>query len=145
MEAQTEEVPSSLPLMIPDDEKQIIDSVIMEMAAHVRRLAIQVSSPLKLNSDRAASCEMDEVIAAGFKKLRDGKRIDDIADKLLERIMQVGVGREDPGHTIGMIFIRLYDTMNYIVAWKGKFRGRPHETGIDKEVAREQLRQRKLL
>ena len=145
MEAQAEEIALPPPLPIPEDERRFIDSIIVDMAAHVRRLAIQVPRPLKLNDDAAVCAKMDEVIAAGFKKLRDGKKIEDMADKLLERIMRIGVDQPDPGNTIGMIFIRFYDTMNYIVAWKGKFRGRPHETGIEKEAAREQLRVRKLL
>jgi hypothetical protein len=145
MESQAKEFESPLPLMIPDDERQIIDSVILDMAAHVRRLNVKTDRILKLNDDDIVASKLDDVISAGFKKLRDGKKIEDMADKLLDRIMRVSVDGEDPGGAIGMIFIRFYDTMNYIVAWKGKFRGVPCHMDISKETAREKLRLRKLL
>lgn len=145
VEVRDSSPPQPAPAYVPEHEAKIIDSVIMDMAAHVRRLNVQTEKILRLNDDHVASSLLDKVIATGFEKLRETKKIDDIADKLLERLMKLGDCPDDPGQSIGKLFIRYYDTMSYIVAWKGKFKGKPCDVGIDKEFAREQLRKRKLL
>lgn len=126
------------------DEQRWIDEAIDDMSAHVRRLSLEIERPIKLNDDKDISAKLDVVIANGFKKLRE-KKIDDFADKLLDCLM--GRGRDDdgPGHSLGYLFIRLYNTMEYVVAYKGRWRGKPFESCIPKDEATAQLKARKLM
>ena len=135
--------PPTPPLEVSDKEKEAIDSAIVNMCQRYRRERISVSSPRFVNDDEFACDAIDRVIS---DTLNDLKPIvsEDTAEKLFERLGSIDDWGND-SLQVGIFFIRFFNTMEAMVSFKGKFRGKElRYTKYSKEEAQDIFKERGL-
>ena len=116
--------PPNPSLVLTDSEESSIDEAIARMAKLAPRRGINTNSPRKLNEDTDLYKKIDEIIVEALVAIRP-KVPDDSAEKLFDRLMRVcdDWPNEKERWAIGLVFIRFLDTMNYLVSYRGKYRG----------------------
>jgi hypothetical protein len=130
---------------LSEAERNVIDAAILNMAKSGKRRGAFCSSLVNLRSDKDACKQADELIAETLISImRDVP--DSAGEKLFERISRVldSWSDIDQQRVLGTIFIRFMDTMLYMIAYKGKFRGINRNMSILKEDALAELRIRGL-
>ena len=131
------------PHYISDVEKGIIDLAIENMCQRYRRERILVERPHLVNKDKAACQAIDRIIADALIEIRKGVP-DESAEKLLQRFVTVEDWKND-FLQVGVLSIRFLDTMEALVSFKRKWRGRERKTTkYTKEEALGILRERGL-
>lgn len=145
MEETNEHLDPPPPLSISDEERDHIDSAIVWMANEGTRMGLKCVrlSDVHTHDDLGSSC--DSLVSEALTKL-SRKIKSDPAEKLLDRMARVVDSWKDDEsqRVLGMIFVRLTDTMHYMVAYKGKFRGVDRKPSIPKSEALSVLRLRGL-
>jgi hypothetical protein len=163
---EVEELPPLPPPQpLTEAEQKAIDEVIDEMRYEAKLLDLKskVSRPVFINvgwecrfprSDVEACEKLDDIIAKAFDKLRQQK-IDDFSEKLYDRLMKRaldgqasvndGHGVPDGDFGLGILSIRLMNTMEYVVARKKSYRGVPVKPYFDDKTTITELKARKLL
>jgi len=135
---------SRTPLQLSSGEEKQIDDAIDYMATRVRRLGISFDRMYEINDRKSVYKEIDKVIADVFSGLRK-KKIVDFAEKLFDRLGSRSLKEEDPMAEMNISHYRLMDTMEYVVAFKGAFRGEKIESRMSKADAKVQLKKRGLM
>lgn len=133
------------PLPVSDSEMVAIDAAIEKLAKVAPRRGVSTDSPRTLNEDKSLCGKIDELIVEALVSIR-GKVKDDSAEKLFERLSRVcdGWSNETEGRALGLVFIRFMDTMEYLVSYRGKFRGKTRATKYSKDEAHRGLKERGL-
>ena len=134
------------PLPTTEDERAAIDEIIQDVPARMRRHAIAFDRVRSMSKAPEHLAKLDKLIVDILKELKP-KVPDDVAEKLFDRVMTLSVVEEydDKQGSIGILGYRLMDSMQCMVAIKGKFRGRECKSIYDKKHATEQLKLRGLL
>lgn len=116
----------SLPLT--EDETKAVDDAITIMVKLYRRRKIEVERPRFLNKEEKACKEIDKLIAETLRALKKDVKVEP-AEKLFDRLATVSMAcrDEDESWVMGCLFIRFMDTMEYMVSFKKKYRGRERE------------------
>lgn len=132
------------PLPVTAAEEELLDSSIRSMAARFHQEGVKVERPRFVCRNEAACVAIDKIVADEMWSLR--KMVpEDTAEKLFERIGKVSLDWGDDTLAVGAILIRYWDTMEAMVSFKRKFRGKYREhCKHTKEEALEILRQRGL-
>lgn len=138
--------PPTPPLPLTAKEEKAIDDAIDIMAKLFKRRRIEVERARFVNKEKKPCKAIDKLLA---ETLLDLKRDvpEEPAEKLFDRLSTVSLNCEDEDRALvlGTIFIRFMDTMEYMVSFKGKFRGRARERSkYTKKEALEALRKRGL-
>lgn len=112
------------PLPISDEEMVAIDGAIAKIAKIARRRGVSTDSVRTLNEDADLCRNIDELIVEALTSLRPKVKTDS-AEKLFERLMDVcdSWEDEDGARSLGLVFVRFMDTMEYLSSYRGKFRG----------------------
>jgi hypothetical protein len=112
------------PLPVSDEELVAIDAAIAKIAKIARRRGVSSDSVRNLGEDKDLCRSIDELIVEALTSLRP-KVKSDSAEKLFERLMEVCDSWEDKGQaeSLGLVFVRFMDTMEYLASYRGKFRG----------------------
>lgn len=140
-----EEIAPTPPLPVSEAELKHIDEAIAQMVKIGRRRSITTPRlrPSFIMEDVDLCKRTDEVIAEGLTSL---KRLvpDDTGEKLFERIAKVvdGWTDHDEQTTLAVIFFRLMDSMRFMIAYRGKFRGKERKSSLSKSDALAELKQR---
>jgi hypothetical protein len=133
------------PLPLTEAELKNIDEAIAQMVKIGRRRSITAARlRYSLIMEDVDLCKRtDELIAETLTAL---KRIvpDDTGEKLFERISKVvdGWADVDEQNTLAIIFYRLMDSMRFMVAYRGKFRGKERKSSMSKSEALAELKER---
>jgi hypothetical protein len=135
VEAVTEtEIPPTPALPITDDERNAIDNAIAGMALVGRGRGVYHERPrpseILMNEELCKAT--DKLIAEVLTSVRKVVP-EDTAEKFFERMSKVAV-----------IFFRLLDTMRFLVAYRGKFRGKARTSSMSKDDALAELKVRGL-
>ena len=142
----TDSAPRSTPLTVSKDDEKLIDEAILQMVKMSRRRSISIPvlrSALVL-ADSDLCHRIDELLAEAMISLK--RLVEDAGEKLYERMDKVIDEWEDVDEqrALGIIFFRFMDTMRYMTAFKGKFRGYPRKYNISKDQALVELESRGL-
>lgn len=141
---KTEEATSPPRYAITDEEKIAFESEYERIGIETAREEISVRSPqwfhLAFNKD--ACSKIDPIISKCFDRLR-AKKIDDFAEKFLD--YAVSQDNSSDNGNLALACVRLLDTVECIIALKGKFRGRSCSTKYTRQAAMDELRARKLM
>ena len=145
-DAASMRVPGADPLPLADGEAAAIDKMISEVPAAMRRHAVLFASPRRMNDEPKTLGRLDKLIVAMLSALKKDVP-NDVAEKLFDRMMTHSVAGQDgdPHNDVGVMCYRLFDSMQCMVAIKGKFRGKESRSTYSKSYATEQLRVRGLL
>ena len=146
MEAEAEVQPTpSLPLA--DYERGAIDAAIETMAKIGRGRAVYAEKPrpgeILANDELCAAT--DELIAETLTSVRKVVS-DDTAEKFFDRMSKVVDDWKDRDEqmTLAVIFFRLMDTMRFLIAYRGKYRGKTRTSSMSKDEALAELKIRGL-
>lgn len=134
-------------LPITEQECKHIDEAINFMVLNIDRLNLEIDEPIwnRLQYNADACAKVDALIAPAFANLR-AKKIDDFAEKLLDRLTYRSIVMDEHSRSLGILGTRVLDDMECIVALKGKYRGKPCTSSVyNKTTANENLRKRGLL
>lgn len=116
-------VVEKLPLS-PEEQKAIDEAIGIMVRLFIKRECTAPAKVQKINKDPLVYHPVDELIAETLRSLK--KDVPDRpAEKLFDRICAAKAADGDEEHALAVIYVRLMDTMNCIVAVKGEFRGRP--------------------
>jgi len=137
----------SQPLPVSAAELRALDMAIESMARVGKRQQFTCVSLIGVrNGNDAELCKRaDELISNTLTSLkREG--IDEVAEKLFERLIKVIDKWGDPEEQLilGVVYMRFIDTMQYLIAFKRKFRGLDRGSCISKNDALDELRLRGL-
>ena len=141
--------PPTPPLPITEKEEKALDRTIARLAkVYVDRGISPSASFRHINNDGVACADIDALIVQSLQALRPDVPVEP-AEKLFERMSKVIDGwAKEPAEeldALGYIYMRLFDSMRYMVAYKAKFRGKAMErTEFSKEDALRVLRERGL-
>jgi hypothetical protein len=133
------------PLPVSELEVAAIDAAILQMAKLGRRRGVTCTSLRQVRDDEDLCKRTDEMISETFTSLK-GAVPDDAAEKFFERLSRIvdGWADRDEQMTLGIVFVRLMDTMRYFIAYKQKFRGVARKSSISKGDALAELKVRGL-
>lgn len=140
--------PSS-PLLLSSGEERALESAIRNMAKRFRRESIPLDNIREaLKSQEPGHVwihkALDKIVADTLTSLK----IDipeEPAEKLFDRLGRVSADWGDDAGAVGVLFYRYYDTMEAMVSYKKKFRGKElRHFKYTKEEALQVLRQRGL-
>ena len=146
METVTEVAPTP-PLPISDDERNAIDSAIAGIALVGKGRGVYHDRPRP--SEILANDELcrstDRLIAEVLTSVKKAVP-DDTAEKFYERMAKVVDDWKDRDEqmTLAVVFFRLMDTMRFLIAYRGKFRGKARTSSMSKEEALAELKVRGL-
>jgi hypothetical protein len=148
VEAVTEtEIPPTPALPITDDERNAIDNAIAGMALVGRGRGVYHERPrpseILMNEELCKAT--DKLIAEVLTSVRKVVP-EDTAEKFFERMSKVVDDWKDYDEqmTLAVIFFRLLDTMRFLVAYRGKFRGKARTSSMSKDDALAELKVRGL-
>jgi len=137
--------PPTPPLPVSDEEVEALDRAIASMAVVSRRRGINTDKPRRLNEDAGLCKKIDEIIVESLVSLR-GQVSEDSAEKLFDRMSKVVDDWENESErwSLGLVFIRFMDTMEYLVSYRGKYRGKERRTKYTKKEGHRGLKERGL-
>jgi hypothetical protein len=133
------------PLPVTEKELAAMDSIIAKMAKVGCERGIWAETLRGIRENHELLSKTDELISEALTGLKKDVK-DDAAEKFFERLSKVVDNWSDPDEqmTLGVVFIRLMDTMIYFVAYKQKFRGVERKSSITKAEALAVLKERGL-
>lgn len=146
MEAMTETAHTSA-LPLTDKERDAIDSAIAGMALVGKGRGVYWERPrpseILLKEDLCQAT--DKLIAEVLTSVRKAVP-DDTAEKFFERMAKVVDDWQDKDEqlTLAVVFFRLMDTMRFLIAYRGKFRGKARTSSMSKDDAFAELKVRGL-
>jgi len=137
--------PPTPPLGVTEAESKALDAVIRSMTRRLGRENLQIGSPRRdIENHEWIRKAIDKVLAEGLTSLK----IDvpnDPAEKLFDRLGKVSTDWGDDADAVGILFYRYFDTMEAMVSYKRKFRGKTlKHLKYTKEEALKILRERGL-
>jgi len=111
------------PLPVTDVESKCLDSAIADMVSVANEREIRADSLIYSSLDKDLCRNLDVLISETLTKLKKSVPVSP-AEKLFERMTTTLDSRQSSGDkTLGLIFIRYLDTMEYMVSFHKKFRG----------------------
>lgn len=132
-------------LHVPERELKLIDEAILQMVKIGRRNSVTADRlrPSLIMADVELCKRTDDVIAEALISLKRTVP-DDTGEKLFERISRVVDDWRDRDEqtTLAVIFFRFMDSMRYMIAFRGKFRGKPRKSSVSKDEALAELKLR---
>jgi hypothetical protein len=131
---------------LTEEEEKAVDGAIEIMVRLFRRRRITVKRPRYLNDEKEACKAIDKLLAETLTNLKREVPVEP-AEKLFDRLGKISMDckDDDEAWTMGCIFIRFMDTMNYMVSFKRKYRGRERKhVQYTKKEALDALRERGL-
>lgn len=133
------------PLPVSEKELEAIDNAIDSAAKAGKERGVTCTTLREVHESPGLCRRTDELIAETLTSLRKGVP-DDTAEKFFERLTKVVDHWKDRDEQmiLGVVFIRLMDTMTYFVAYKQKFRGVARTSSISKADALAVLKERGL-
>jgi hypothetical protein len=133
-----------LPIPITESEGKVIDASVASMVKRFQHDGIKVERPRFVCQEEAPCKALDEIIASTLWALRH-EVPHETAEKLLQRLGSISPESDEDALAVGVFFIRFMDTMEAMVSYKRRYRGRPRERcKYTKDEALEILRQRGL-
>lgn len=133
------------PLPVSEAELKYIDDAIAHMVKVGRRQSITAPRIRYqvIMSDADLLKRTDELLAETLTSLK--RQVpDDTGEKLFERITKVvdGWADHDEQNTLAVIFYRLMDSMRFMIAYRGKYRGIERKSSMTKSEALAELKLR---
>lgn len=105
---------------VTSEESRYLDDAIAEMVGVARSRDVRTDSLIYILLDNKLCRKLDVIISETLFKLK-AKVPEDSTDKLFDRILST---LDEVGdRVLGIIFVRYLDTMEYMVSFRGKFRG----------------------
>ena len=146
METVTE-IPPTPSLPISDDERNAIDNAIagMGLVGKGRGVYHDRPRPSEILANEELCKSTDKLIAEVLTSIRKSVP-EDTAEKFFERMAKVVDDWKDREEqlTLAVIFFRLMDTMRFLIAYRGKFRGKARSSSMSKDEALAELKVRGL-
>jgi hypothetical protein len=105
---------------VTSEEGLALDGAVGRMINLARERGVEADSLLYVLLDSKLCRKLDIIIAETLFKLKV-KVPEDSTDKLFDRMMSTL--DEYGNRTLGILFVRYLDTMEYMVSFRGKFRG----------------------
>lgn len=133
------------PLPVSESELKALDAAISHVAKIGKERGVTCETLRGVGENGGLCRRADELIAETLTSLRKGVP-EDTAEKFFERLTKVVDDWQDRDEqmTLGVVFVRIMDTMTYFVAYKQKFRGVPRTSSISKTDALAVLKERGL-
>jgi hypothetical protein len=141
------ETPPTPSLPVTDTERDAIDSAIAGMALVGKGRGVYHARPrpseILGNEDLCQAT--DKLIAEVLTSVRKAVP-EDTAEKFYERMAKVVDDWKDHDEqmTLAVVFFRLMDTMRFLIAYRGKFRGKARTSSMSKDEALAELKVRGL-
>lgn len=128
--------------MEAESENIALDVAVGEMVGLSRERGVKADSLIYVLLDKKLCNKLDVIISETLFKLKVKVPIDS-TDKLFDRMMSILDRTSD--RILGILFVRYLDTMEYMVSFRGKFRGVDRESvRYEREEARRALGMRGL-
>lgn len=106
-------------------EDMALDVAVGEMVSLARERGVEADSLIYVLLDSKLCRKLDIIISETLFKLKVQVPVDS-TDKLFDRMMATLDAAGD--RTLGILFVRYLDTMEYMVSFRGKFRGADRES-----------------
>lgn len=127
---------------VTSEESTALDSAIASMVGMAHERGVKIDSLVRVMLDSGLCRKIDVIISETLFKLKVHVPVDS-TDKLFDRMMTTLDAAGD--RTLGILFVRYLDTMEYMVSFRGKFRGLDRESVMyEREDARKALGRRGL-
>jgi hypothetical protein len=128
-----------------EEETLTLGEVIAEMAAKAnRQFTEKLARPWAVNDDHDVYSKLDKILESGIDVLRD-KIKKDFIEKLYSCLhFMLDQGKDDDKKCLGMLTMRLMDSIKYIISHTERFRGAFRTPLFSKDAAKQELLNRGL-
>lgn len=134
-----------LDLSSSSEEVDLIDLVIKKMTEQVNvQFDNRLERPSRINDDALSSAKIDKILELGVDEIRKAISAD-FVEKLYARLIHIAwYEKDDEKSSVGMLTMRLMDSIKFVISHTRKFRGAIREPLVDKDTAKKELMTRGL-